>query len=332
MQCTHPVVWFKAAKGGLTRVRGLAAHPVVEVPLACRQCLPCRCNKGREWHVRGWMEATAVGFSDCCFITATLNLETYETVKRTVDLAPLHKSFVKALRHELDRGRRKLGLPAIRFRFMTNFEYGERDWRVHFHMGMFGFNCDPLSWQPFSKSDSGETVYRSALLDRFWPHGLIVVQRMTHETIAYQCRHFVRKVSGDLADEHYTRVFADTGEVVRLTPEFLRTSQGIGRAFYDRWKSDIYPHDHVRINGKLYPVPHYFDRKLRLEDRDLTLSETVEDLRDWEEVNGLSPILERREAHFQAPETLANNTPERLDVREEILWRRVNRKQLNGGV
>lgn len=275
------------------------------------------------------MEAQTVGFGECSFITLTVGPELYESVKTTRELHPYVTAFWKSVRHELDRDRREAGLRPLRLRFMQTFEYGETNWRVHQHACVFGYTFGAENWRRARRSEAGQDVFVSDALSRHWPHGDAVVQPLTHKSIAYACRHMVKKIGGDLADEHYTRVIGETGEVVRLTPEFQTRSIGIGRDFYDRFKSDIYPGDFVVIDGKKYPVPKYFDRKLRLEGRDGFVASRVEELQR-DEVNALVPIVARREARALEPRNVWNNSPERLEVREELLTIRVNRKSRDG--
>lgn len=331
MQCPHSTDYFVSRNGSITRVKALAREPLQVLTVPCGQCVACKCNRGREWHVRGWMEAVTIGFSECCFITLTVAPELYETVRTTRELHPYATSFWKSVRHELDRDRRARGLPPQRVRLMQTFEYGEKDWRVHQHACVFGHTFDRERWFSDGVSESDKEVFLSDALSRHWPHGRAVVQPLTHENIAYSCRHMVKKVNGDLAEEHYTRAFVDTGEVVRLTPEFQTRSLGIGRDFYGRFKSDIYPCDTVRIGDKMFPVPKYFDRKLRLEGRDGFIASTVDELRsDREDVDALAPIRKRREEHALAPHQVWNNSPERLAVREESLRLRVERRKREG--
>lgn len=331
MQCRYSTDFFVSRNGKLTLSRAMAREPLQVLTIPCGQCIPCKCNKGREWHIRGWMEAQTTGWANCCFITLTVGPELFETVRTTRELHPHATAFWKSVRHELDRDRRRAGLAPIRLRLMQTFEYGETNWRVHQHACVFGHTFDRELWRLGRRSEAGQEVFFCDALSRHWEHGDATVQPLTHENIAYACRHMVKKINGDYGASHYVRVLPETGEVVQLTPEFQTRSLGIGRDFYARFKSDIYPCDHVRIAGKVYPVPKYFDRKLRLEGRDGFVASTVEELRaERDEVNALAPIRKRREEFALAPHQVWNNSPERLEVREESLRLRVERKKREG--
>ena len=80
----------------------------------------------------------------------------------------------------------------------------------------------------------------------------------------------------------------------------LFTHAGIGYDWFQRYKSDVYPHDHVIVNGKKCKPPRYYDNKMLEEDFDL-----------FESV-----IQPKRLLDAQARSH--DNTPERLAVKEAV--------------
>jgi predicted nucleic acid-binding Zn ribbon protein len=58
------------------------------------------------------------------------------------------------------------------------------------------------------------------------------------------------------------------GEIIQRTPPFQRASNhpGLGFSFYEKYKSDMYPHDHCIVDGKERPIPKAYDRKFRKEN------------------------------------------------------------------
>lgn len=164
----------------------------------------------------------------------------------------------------MKRLRKKLG--PLRF-FMCG-EYGPENGRPHFHACIFGTDfSDRYLWD---KSPSGHDLYRSDTLESLWPLGFSSVAELNFQTAAYVARYTLKKVTGPAAEAHYAFVDPSTGEVSQLTPEMARMSlkPGIGGPWFDKFASDVYPHDYVVVNGHKCRPPRYFDKLLRRLDRD----------------------------------------------------------------
>jgi hypothetical protein len=112
-------------------------------------------------------------------------------------------------------------------------------------------------------------------------------------------RYCTKKVNGDKAEQHYNRLYTDfnefTGEIyemreLQLEPEYSTQSRkpGIGREWYEKYKSDCYPSGYLVHNGYKSPVPKYYDTLLEKEDkvlfdsmkiaRELAIAARAEDL------------------------------------------------------
>lgn len=144
-------------------------------------------------------------------------------------------------------------------RFFMSGEYGEMGLRPHFHALIFG--------RSFSNDGKlGENIYRSRVLERLWPHGYSSVGAVSFESAGYVAKYTQKKVSGDLADAHYTRLDERTGELVRVVPEFGRMSlrPGIGYKWFQKYWREVYgPRDGVvRPGGFVVPPPRYYDKLL----------------------------------------------------------------------
>ena len=100
-------------------------------------------------------------------------------------------------------------------------------------------------------------IYTSDWLNDVWGKGFTTVGDITFESAAYVARYCVKKLSGKAASRGdpitglrpYERVCPITSEIREVAPEYATMSNGIGRGFYHRFTSDIYPRDHVVING-----------------------------------------------------------------------------------
>lgn len=222
-----------------------------KLKLPCGQCLGCRLEYSRQWAIRCVHESTLHKFNS--FITLTYNN----------DFLPADGSlckkdfqrFMKRLRQTLWRRYK------IKIRFFHCGEYGSKNLRPHFHAIIFGydFGHDRCLWKITPR---GDKIYRSALLEELWPYGFSTIGDCTFESCAYVSRYIVKKIKGDkeLARKHY-------GDRV---PEYTTMSRrpGIGQRYFEKWHSDIYPHDRVWFRGKEMQPPRYYD-KLCLADPEL---------------------------------------------------------------
>ena len=80
---------------------------------------------------------------------------------------------------------------------------------------------------------------------------------------------------------------------------------GIGRGWFDKFKSDVFPFDSIVIRGKKCKVPKYYSRCYE-----------VSDFSDYQDVRAVR--VERARGDV-------NNLPERLEVRENIQQDRFKR-------
>lgn len=196
------------------------------------------------------------------------------------------------------------------FRHYTCGEYGERYWRPHFHSILFGVDFpDAYYWR---MSSSGFRLYRSPALEKLWPYGQCEVGEVTFDSAAYVARYCMKKVTGEDAERHYQAVSEQTGEVYSLTPEFVHMSlkPGIGATWFEKYQSDVFPHDRVVVNGVECRVPRYYDILLARKDA--------------------AAIIPHKIARMDNALRFAdNNTPERLAARERVLKAQLSTKVRN---
>lgn len=182
-------------------------------------------------------------------------------------------------------------------RFYMCGEYGEETWRPHYHALLFGIHF--ADRQYLKKNGNGDDLYSSKELDAVWSHGACVLGEVTFESAAYIARYVMKKVTGERALEHYTRM-TQFGEVVQLTPEFCHMSlkPGIGARWFAKFKSEVFNTDSVVMRGREFKPPKYYDQLL-----DRMCAEEAEEIRD-------------RRAH--KPIHWEDQTEERLRVREAV--------------
>lgn len=188
---------------------------------------------------------------------------------------------------------RKNGRPGVRF-FMCG-EYGDDFGRPHFHACLF--NCAFGDRELHLTTGSGMRIYRSVELERLWPHGFSSIGDVTFQSAAYVARYVLKKITGEEAKEHYGKREA----------EFCHMSlkPGIGAGWLDKYMTDVYPGGFVVVNGVQIRPPKYYDRRLKKLKDD-----------QWEE-----EVMKREK---RAHESFADNTEERLAVKERVTRARIS--------
>jgi len=214
----------------------------------------------------------------------SLNVETYQL-------------FMKRLRKKFE---------PKKVRFFHCGEYGEQYGRPHYHAIIFNLDFPD---KEFYKMSGEHRIYTSKILEGLWPFGASWIGTVTFESAAYVARYIVKKInisekSSEKAKqdyfEKYTSINPETGEIVgHLKPEYTTMSRrpGIGKGWYDQFKTDAYPSDFITVNGVKMSPPKYYDRQYEIDDPNQL--ETIKKAR-----------LKRAIKHKD------NQTPERLRVRE----------------
>lgn len=246
MACYHPIKAWRSRAG---RNPATGAWPIVfdrkegyhdmEITIPCGRCIGCRLERSRQWAVRISHEASTVLCS--CFITLT-----YDDDHLPVDQSLIKKDmqlFFKRLRKYYKDSK-------IRY-FMCG-EYGEQLNRPHYHACIF--NLDFSDDRKYYKTVRRNKYFISENLNRLWGHGFCIVTDLTFEGAAYVARYCTKKITGEMAKEHYGG---------RL-PEYCTMSRarGIGRDFWDRFKQDIIVGDTVIIRSDMKVRPARFYDKL----------------------------------------------------------------------
>jgi hypothetical protein len=223
--------------------RGYAALPLT-VP--CGQCIGCRLERSRQWAIRLTHEAQL--HTEKCFVTLTYD---DDHLPPGGTLVKAHfQSFMKRLRKRF---------PDRPIRFFHCGEYGETTWRPHYHAIIFGLEFLQDRKQ-YTKNQQGHITYTSQTLDDLWGMGKCQIGGFSFDSAAYVARYVVKKVNGDKAVSHYRRLDPDTGEIFDLLPEYVTMSlkPGIGSAWFDKFKSDVFPRDQVVIRGKAMQPPRRY--------------------------------------------------------------------------
>jgi hypothetical protein len=118
-------------------------------------------------------------------------------------------------------------------------------------------------------------LYKSETLAKLWPFGFSTIGEVTFQSCAYVARYVTKKITGEKAKDHYMRWDPSTGEGTPIEPEYAtmsrgnnypvddpRHTRGIGYDWFQKYKSDVYPHDYVVLHKHKIRPPRYYDKLL----------------------------------------------------------------------
>lgn len=132
-----------------------------------------------------------------------------------------------------------------------------------------------------------------------WGKGFVTIGDVTFESAAYVARYVTKKITGDKAQAHYQG----------RNPEYVTMSRrpGIGKPWFEKYKTDVYPKDFVTVREKKMKPPKYYQK-----------------LYEHTDPSEFDKIKMKRKK--KAKENALDNTPERLHVKETV--KKLNLKQL----
>ncbi len=246
MTCTSPLRGFRAPGGQLTfsRGRGWVDRPVT---VACGQCTSCRLARSEAWALRCVHEQAF--HEKSCFVTLTYD-DGHVPSDGSVDVRHW-QLFAKRLRKRLGP-----------FRFFHCGEYGELNFRPHYHACIFGHD---FFSDRFLFSSSGDyEVFVSDVLSSVWGLGFATVGELNFRSAAYVARYVMKKATGPLAVEEYRRLDLETGEEFFVRPPYVTMSRrpGLGKQWISKFVDDVYPEDEVVHEGRRHWPPVFYDRHL----------------------------------------------------------------------
>lgn len=259
MGCDFPIMAYRSPEKTTSGKRAITFNPVKSVNsanpfgLPCGKCTGCRLDRAREWAIRCVHESKL--HQDNAFITLTYRDE-HLPADYSVDVREW-QLFMKKLRDHVAQRE-----PSRRLRFFACGEYGDLNLRPHYHALIFNYSFPDK--KPYSKSKTGTPLYTSPLLEQLWPYGFNTVGSVTHQSAGYTARYTMKKIGGDKAADHYTRVHPITGATVQVRPEFATQSRrpGLGQGFVDKYRADFYPSDYLIVDGRKVPVPKFYLKQL----------------------------------------------------------------------
>lgn len=249
---------------------------VEKLELPCGKCIGCRLDYSRTWAIRCMLEAQnhkhnwflTLTYDDehvPTVISDTVNIDSGEYFADDCISYTLKKehisAFLKRLRSYIDYHH----IEHDDVRFYSCGEYGDKSFRPHYHMILFG--CDIPDLEFFSKR-GGNLYFTSEIINSLWSHGFVIIGELSFQSASYVARYCTKK----------TKIISkDFYEKNGISPEFTLMSRrpGISRDYYDRNSDKIYNLDSLTVVGSggsplVVRPPRYFDRLFEL-DKPVTM-------------------------------------------------------------
>lgn len=175
-------------------------------------------------------------------------------------------------------------------------EYGTFTQRPHYHAVLFGPRF--LDRAFLTRRFSGDVWIPKALKDA-WGLGLVEATAFSPATALYVAGYVAKKMKAALTPAYHDeleRVVPETGEVVRLVPEFARMSRrpAVGRRWFEEFWKEVYPNDFVLLDGRPMKPPRYYDKLLEELDADLAEEVRAQRQKDAEEIGDEKLIMKEK--------------------------------------
>lgn len=275
MACYSPLSgWRSRVVNPGTGKRSIVFNPSLglqdmPVEVTCDKCIGCRLERSRQWAIRLVHESQL--FSNNCFLTLTYNDE-HLPVNGSLDLDEFQR-FMKRFREKfsgIEPVVDKNGKTTFPIRFFHCGEYGSKFQRPHYHACIFNFDFpDKVLW----KNLMGNRLYTSELLQKLWsdkdgnPLGFVSIGSLSFESAAYVARYITKKITGDMANDHYKFIDGYGNEVMRK-PEYITMSRrpGIASRWYEKYGHSVHPSDSIAMNGRLLRPPKFYDRLYEIKE------------------------------------------------------------------
>lgn len=272
MPCSRPLNAWRArrvnADSGKRSITFDIRKGYVDMPLTlpCGKCIFCKLEHSRNMAVRCAHEASL--YENNCFLTLTYNDEHLPKHGFLDYDRPV--KFMKDLRAAIDYEYQKKDLPVPLIKSFGCAEYGEKNKRPHYHLCLF--NYDFHDKKLYKTTPRGDKLHTSQFLQDLWPDGHSIIGSLTFESAAYVARYVTKKQTGKKAESHYEVLNEATGELLQRPPEkpiCVSKRPAIGKNWFEKFHTDVYPSDEVVLRGKISMPPKYYDRLLELANPEL---------------------------------------------------------------
>lgn len=228
----------------------------------CGSCMPCLIKRRKIWQHRIMLESLL--HSDNCFVTLTYSDE--EVPKLTgssslVDGSPMLTLEPMHLTNWLKRLRKAISPSKIRYYAVG--EYGDRTWRPHYHVALFGY----------PKCERGQSGYSASvksccpvcdLVRDTWNMGNVFLGDLSLQSAGYIARYVTKKMTrnDDVRLDGRWPEFARMSLCPGLGADALAPAADvIGRYYLEPTMVDV-PHG-LRHGARVLPLGRYLRDQLR---------------------------------------------------------------------
>lgn len=265
MACLKPYYgWRSKTVNPTTRKRSIVynireAYSDLRMQHACGRCIYCKKTNAREWAIRATHEASL--YDNNIFVTLTYDPE---HLPKNGSLNYKHPTdFMKRLREKYGPGIRSLGCA----------EYGTKGGRPHYHILIFNHDFPDKVKDGHPKR--GNQHYMSQSLTELWGMG-----RANYGTVSWKSASYISKYIS-IREKDPQKVCKKYGcncgfnksrkekckkQFTKLPEKAICRSMrpGLGKPWFDKYKSDVYPSDQVVVlvkdQSKILRPPMYYDR------------------------------------------------------------------------
>lgn len=303
MVCTNPNSGFRRSNGTFSKTRPTAGASI-EMVLPCGVCPGCKLDRAADLQTVMICE----GLSHPCSLMVNV---TYDDANLPPDMSvnrvdPV--SFIKRLRAWVDytfKGRK--------IRYFVAAEYGSNTKRPHYHFIIFGLSLQDFPDVQFYKKSGNYCLYKSEKLNALWGKGFVNFGVAVPGGMGYTAGYLTKKIGSSPDDIRYRRTNILTGETWQVMPEFHSRSAGLGRDFIRKHRDDLRS-GYLVFEGQRRRIPPYFRKFLRG-----SFATVGSEKNDDFVIDDLDLATAKAREFAQSDSAQANNTPERLRVREESL-------------
>lgn len=239
------------------------------IQLPCGSCIGCRGRRAEDWTVRcvHELEVPPPGYAQVgSFVTLTYS-DAHLPEDGGLQVRDLQLLW-KRLRNE-----------GLKFRYFACGEYGETNFRPHYHAIVFGVD--------FNQSQ--------AALQEAWGKGFVSVGKASYASAKYVAKYAVKSSGAARA-----WVNPRTGEFVRRPFLTMSRKPGIGSAWFARYKGDVFPSDEVVLDGKTYRPPRFYDERLSDSEFDSVKAKRLQVMSDY-------PFLETTSLRLRVKEEVTTS-------------------------
>lgn len=211
----------------------------------CGRCLHCRIQRSREMSLRLVHESKYWEFKS--FWTLTYD-DNYNS-------GSLHKHHIQCFIRELRRFKK--------LSYLVCGEYGEKTFRPHYHMILFGYN--EINDHRFTEKGFNNQTKRPFYYHKNWPFGHIDVGGFSRDSARYVCDYIFKAYDGNKGKEYYKG----------LEPPFRLMSKGIGRRFLEDNYKQIQQSNYITDRGIPCSIPRYYIKRISKTLNDPMYTSTV---------------------------------------------------------